>query len=198
MSRIDTADAGRDLQIISIIGVVHLLSHAYQFALAPLFPVIGAPVEQGGLGVSFTELGLLASLFFASSGLLQTPAGFLVDRIGARPVLIGGLMILSLAVFAYSIAPNYAALVVLSIVAGAGNSVFHPADYSLINGSVSPPRLGRAYSVHSIGGYVGFALAPAVMPLIEPLMGWRGAVALAGAVGIVTALAMFLWKSTRL
>lgn len=191
-----TADtvSRNDFRVIGVIGLVHLLSHAFQFALAPLFPVISLPADQGGIGVSYTELGLLASLFFASSGLCQTPAGFVVDKIGARPVLIGGLALLSVGVFAYSLAPNFGVLIALSIMAGIGNSVFHPADYSLINGAVSPARLGRAYSVHSIGGYVGFALAPAVLPLIEPALGWRGAVAVAGAIGLFVAISLIIWR----
>ncbi len=184
----------RDFQVISIIGVVHLLSHAYQFTLAPLFPVMALEPNMGGLGLSYSELGLLASLFFASSGLCQTPAGFVVDKIGPRPVLIVGLGLLSTAVFLYSVAPSYGSLIALSILAGIGNSVFHPADYSLINGAVSESRLGRAYSVHSIGGYIGFAVAPAMLPLIENLMGWRGAVAVAGVIGIIVTIFLVFWK----
>ena len=184
----------RDFQVISIIGVVHLLSHAYQFTLAPLFPVMAAEPNMGGLGLSYSELGLLASLFFASSGLCQTPAGFVVDKIGPRPVLIVGLGLLSAAVFLYSVAPSYGSLITLSILAGIGNSVFHPADYSLINGAVSESRLGRAYSVHSIGGYIGFAVAPAMLPLIENLMGWRGAVAVAGVIGIIVTIFLVFWR----
>ncbi len=184
----------RDFQVISIIGVVHLLSHAYQFTLAPLFPVMALEPNMGGLGLSYSELGLLASLFFASSGLCQTPAGFVVDKIGPRPVLIVGLGLLSAAVFLYSVAPSYGSLIALSILAGIGNSVFHPADYSLINGAVSESRLGRAYSVHSIGGYIGFAVAPAMLPLIENLMGWRGAVAVAGVIGIIVTIFLVFWK----
>ena len=184
----------RDLQVISIIGVVHLLSHAYQFTLAPLFPVMALEPNMGGLGLSYSELGLLASLFFASSGLCQTPAGFVVDKIGPRPVLIVGLGLLSAAVFLYSVAPSYGSLIALSILAGIGNSVFHPADYSLINGAVSESRLGRAYSVHSIGGYIGFAVAPAMLPLIENLIGWRGAVAVAGVIGIIVTIFLVFWR----
>ena len=184
----------RDFQVISIIGVVHLLSHAYQFTLAPLFPVMALKPNMGGLGLSYSELGLLASLFFASSGLCQTPAGFVVDKIGPRPVLIVGLGLLSAAVFLYSVAPSYGSLIALSILAGIGNSVFHPADYSLINGAVSESRLGRAYSVHSIGGYIGFAVAPAMLPLIENLMGWRGAVAVAGVIGIIVTIFLVFWR----
>lgn len=172
----------RDFRIIGTIGFAHLFSHFYQLTLAPLFLLIKAD-----FGVSNIELGALVSLFFMASAALQTPAGFLVDRIGARPVMIGGLVVLSAAVALYGLAPNYAALAALSVVAGAGNAVFHPADYSLLNQHVSPARMGRAYSVHTIGGHMGYGLAPVVVALLGVSFGWRGAVAIVGVAGLVTA-----------
>ncbi len=175
----------RDVQVIGIIGFVHLVSHFFQLALAPLFPLISRD-----LGVSNTELGLTVSLFYIASGMLQTPAGFVVDRIGARPVLLTGLGLLSAAVAAYSLAPTLAVLACIVLLAGAGNSVFHPADYSLINHSVNPKFVGRAYSVHGIGGHLGFALAPVTFATLAVWLGWRGALAAAGIAGI--AIVLFL------
>jgi len=180
----------RDFQIIGAVGIAHLFSHFYQLTLAPLFLLIKAE-----FGVSNVELGALVSVFFVASAALQTPAGFLVDRIGARPVMIGGLILLSLAVTGYSLAPNYAALVALSLLAGAGNAVFHPADYSLLNQHVSPAMMGRAYSVHTIGGHLGYGLAPVVVALLGVSFGWRGATAIAGIAGLVTAAAIIAMGS---
>lgn len=172
----------RDVRIIGAIGIAHMFSHFYQLTLAPLFPLI-----QAEFAVTSVELGALVSVFFIASAVLQTPAGFLVDRIGARPVLIGGLAMVSLAVTGYALAPSYAALVVLSLIAGAGNSVFHPADYSLLNRHISPSMIGRAYSIHTIGGHVGYALAPLVVALLGVAFGWRWAAAVAGLAGLLTA-----------
>ncbi len=180
----------RDVRIIGTIGVAHLFSHFYQLTLAPLFLLIKAEFE-----VSNVELGALISLFFIASAVLQTPAGFLVDRFGARPILIGGLALLSLAVAGYALAPNYAALVALSLIAGAGNSVFHPADYSLLNQHISPNLMGRAYSVHTIGGHLGYGLAPVVLALLGVSFGWRGAVAIVGLAGLLTAAAILAMGS---
>ncbi len=178
-----------DRQVIGVVGVAHLLSHYYQFTLAPLFALI-AP----DLGVSFTALGSMMGVMFVTSALCQTPAGFLVDRIGGRPVLFGGLFLLASATTAYAFAPNYETLIALAIVAGVGNSVFHPADYSILNARVSPDWMGRAYGVHSIGGYLGFALAPVSVTLLAGPLGWRMAVGCVGAVGIVVAVLLFLWR----
>lgn len=172
-----------DIRVMGLIGVVHAFSHFYQLALAPLFLLIGAD-----LGVSNVELGLLLTVFFVASAGFQTPAGFLADRVGARPVLIGGLALLSLCVTGYALAPNYETLLVLGFLAGTGNSVFHPADFSLLNQSVNPERIGRAYSIHSLGGHVGFALAPLVMAPLGIWAGWRNALMIVGISGVALAL----------
>lgn len=180
----------QDTQVMGVIGVAHMLSHFYQFALAPLFPLV-AP----DLGVSFLQLGTLMGVLFVTSALLQTPAGFLVDRIGGRPVLFGGLFLLSAAVTGYAFAPNFETLIVLSVIAGIGNSVFHPADYSLLNAYVSKGWIGRAYSVHAVGGYIGFALAPVSVTLLAGPLGWRNSVAAVGIAGIVIGILLFLWRA---
>jgi FSR family fosmidomycin resistance protein-like MFS transporter len=180
----------QDTQVMGVIGVAHMLSHFYQFALAPLFPLV-AP----DLGVSFLQLGTLMGVLFVTSALLQTPAGFLVDRTGGRPVLFGGLFLLSAAVTGYAFAPNFETLIVLSVIAGIGNSVFHPADYSLLNAYVSKGWIGRAYSVHAVGGYIGFALAPVSVTLLAGPLGWRNSVAAVGIAGIVIGILLFLWRA---
>ncbi len=174
-----------DAKIIGMVGVAHLFSHMYQLALPPLFPLIRAELE-----VSYTSLGLLMGFFYLVSGLMQTPAGFLVDRIGARPVLFGGLGLLAGATALFGFAPSYETMVLLAILGGLGNSVFHPADYAIMSATVSPGRMGRAFSVHTVGGHVGYAMAPVVMVTLGTALGWRGALVAAGIVGIVVVLVL--------
>lgn len=176
-----------DFQIMGAIGIVHAFSHFYQLALAPMFLLISAE-----FGVSNVGLGFLLTVFFVASAGFQTPAGFLADRIGARPVLIGGLALLSISVTGYALAPNYGTLVALGFLAGAGNSVFHPADFSLLNQTIKPKLMGRAYSVHSLGGHVGFALAPLIMAPLGLWIGWRSALLIAGLSGIALAFVVLL------
>lgn len=182
MSSADSA--ARDVKVMGLVGVAHSLSHFYQLALPPLFPFVKAE-----LGVSYAELGLLATLFYATSGLAQTPSGFLVDRFGARRVLFAGLGLLAAATAAYGLAPGYWTLVPLVMLAGLGNSVFHPADYSILTASVSQPRLGRAYGAHTIGGNLGWAAAPVSALALEAAVGWRGALIILG-LGGLAALAL--------
>lgn len=180
-------DSRKDVKLIGVISVVHLFSHFYQLTLAPVFPLI--KVE---MGLTNVELGFLIMVFFIASALFQTPAGFLVDRFGARPVLLGGLGMLSVAVTGYSFAPNYEIFLVLTFLAGMGNSVFHPADYSLMNNLVSPHMMGRAFSFHTNGGHFGFALGPAVMAVLAASIGWRDATAVVGLVGVVLTVVLVI------
>ena len=169
-----------DIKVISLIGVSHFLSHCYQLALPALFPLIHR-VE----GIGFAELGVLSSVFYLTSGLCQAPAGFLVDRIGARPVLIGGMLLITGSTTLFAFTPSYSAMLVLSFLAGLGNTVFHPADYSILNGSVSELRIGRGLSVHGFGGYVGYAATPITVFTLGSLAGWREAMLMIGIVGLV-------------
>lgn len=170
----------RDGRIIGLVGGAHMLSHFLQLALPPLFPILRAE-----LGYSYTELGLLVTVFFIASGVFQTAAGFVVDRFGARPALFAGLGLLSVATLLYGVFPNYPTLLVLSAVAGLGNAVFHPADFSILSASIDDSRMGRAFSVHSFGGFIGYGVAPLGMVLLAEAWGWREAVMLVGMIGVV-------------
>lgn len=166
-----------------MMGLVHGFSHFYQLVLPPLFPLI-----QAETGISYTRLGLLMGVFYVTSGLLQTPSGFLVDRFGARVMLRGGLTLLASAIFLFGFAQSYETMVVLAIIGGAGNAVFHPADYAFMTANVSDRRMGRAYSVHSVGGHLGYAAAPTAMLWLGTVLGWHGALIAAGLAGIVPVL----------
>lgn len=175
----------RDVRIIGLVGGAHFVSHFFQLTLPPLFPLL-----RTDFGVTYVQLGLLMSLFYASSGIGQTASGFLVDHWGARRVLPSGMALLAFAMALAGIAPSYWALVPAALLGGLGNSVFHPADYSIFNASVSPSRLGRAYGVHSICGNLGWAVAPAVGVTLSSTIGWRLALVTVGVFGIAAAVAL--------
>ena len=175
-----------DTRVISLIGLAHFFSHFYQLTLPALFPIM-LTVER----LNWAELGTLSATLFVASGILQTPSGFLVDKIGARPTLIGGIFIMSVAIMGFWWADSYPLMLLLAFVAGIGNSVFHPADFSILNGSVNPSRMGRAFSVHHFGGYFGYASAPFLMLALGTEIGWRESVLLVGSLGL--AVTILLW-----
>jgi MFS family permease len=133
------------------------------------------PWLKDAFALSYAELGLLMSVFFVVSCIAQAASGFLVDRIGARPVLFGGIGLLILAALVYSQSNGYAMLLMGAVIAGCGNGIFHPVDYTLINHKVSPPNLPYAYSMHGVTGYLGWAAAPAFMVAIAQFSDWRTA-----------------------
>ena len=170
----------KDARVIGLVGFAHALSHFFQLALPPLFPLIRAEFD-----VSWSLLGSLVGAFYVASGVAQFTAGFLVDRFGARPVLFGGLALLAGGTLVASLAPGIAWLCPVVAIMGIGNGVFHPVDFAILNANVTPKRLGHAYSAHGIGGNLGYALAPVVTFAIGSAFGWRVALAAAGVVGLV-------------
>jgi len=178
-----------DAPTIGLVSVAHGLSHFCQLIVPPLFPWI-APA----FGLSYTELGLLMTVFFVVSCIGQALAGFVVDHYGARRVLYAGMACLAVAALGLAASPNYATMMGFMALAGVGNCVFHPVDFSILNGRVSQPRLGHAYAAHGISGNLGWALAPVFVVGIAQLSSWR--VALAAVAGVVTLalLALVLWR----
>jgi len=180
MATAATAPIGREIRAIGLIGFGHFLSHFYFFGMVPLFVSIRAE-----FGISLLEIGGILTAWNIASGVLQTPMGVLVDRFGARHVLVGGLFITAAGFGLSGLTSSYWELLILFFIAGAGNSVFHPADYVILTASVDKSRQGRAYSMHSFGGSMGTAAGPAVMALLLIVTDWRTALMIGGAVGIV-------------
>ena len=184
--------ARHDLETISLIGFVHGVSHFFHLLLPPLFPWL---MDEFGLG--FTAIGMTMTVFFVVSGIGQAVAGFLVDRFGAARILGAGIACFALAGVLLHFADGYALLIAVAALAGLGNSVFHPADFTVLNRQVSTARLGHAFSIHGLSGNLGWALAPVFMTGIASLAGWRNA-ALAAAGLAVLALALLYWRRQAL
>src|SRR5688572_8697381 len=162
------AETQRDAGVIGLVGLAHGTSHFFHLLLPPLFPWL---MEDFSLG--FTDVGLLTTVFFVISGIGQVAAGFVVDRVGATRVLLFGLASLAVSGFMLWGANSYAMLFATAAVGGLGNSVFHPADFTLLNHRVTQPRLGHAFSVHGLSGNLGWAAAPVLMAAITSTAGWH-------------------------
>lgn len=174
-----------DSTVIGLIALAHFFSHLYILALPPLFPVLA---EE--LGVGAAALGLALAALNLTTILCQPPLGFLVDRIGAAPILIAGHFLMAGAIAAIGLAPGFPALVACMVAAGLGNAVYHPADYAILGARVRPERVGRAFAVHTFGGYLGFAAAPVAMVALTGAFGWRTALLLAGGAGLLVGLVL--------
>ena len=177
------AQRGGSARAVAVVSTAHFTSHFYLLLLPPLFPLL-----REVYGVGYTELGFAISVFSIVTACTQVPVGFAVDRFGARRILAAGLLLEGAAFAAIGFAPFYGALVALMAVAGLANSVYHPADYSLLNASVNPRRMGRAFSFHTSAGMLGNAVAPVTMVFLMAILDWRVALTLCGGVGIVVGL----------
>ena len=169
---------GSSAKVIGLISTGHFLSHFYLLLIPPLFPML-----RDELGVGFTELGLSITVFSVVTGLTQAPTGFLVDRLGARKILVWGMMLEAAAFVVIGLVPTYWVLIAMMGVAGLANSVYHPADYAILNASVSHQRMGRAFSIHTAAGTLGGALAPMTMVALISVAGWKTGLIVCGVAG---------------
>src|SRR5258705_3062624 len=171
-----------ETRVIVTVSAAHFVSHYYTLILAPLFAFVRADY-----GVTYTELGIALAAYNLVSGALQTPAGFLVDRIGARNVLVAGLTIGAVAFAVVGMVDSFPVLVAMFALAGVGNTVYHPADYTILSQRLSPARAAKAFSIHTFAGMPGSALAPTTLVLLQGAIGWRGAFLAAAFVGLAAA-----------
>jgi len=188
--RLPASSIRHDAEVIGLVGLAHGTSHFYHLMLPPLFPWLMKDFD-----LSYTEAGLLMTTFFVISGIGQALAGFVVDKVGSRPVLFFGIGLLALSGVILGVSNSYAMLLATAAVAGLGNSIFHPADFTLLNRRVAQPRLGHAFSVHGLSGNLGWAAAPVFMAGIATFAGWQVAGFAAAAVGAVVLAILFLRRS---
>jgi MFS family permease len=176
----------RDATVISLVGFAHGTSHFFHFVMPPLFPWL---MREFGLG--FTQVGSAMTVFFVVSGVGQALAGFVVDRFGALRVLCGGVALLATGGFVLASAHNFPTVLAAAAIAGLGNCVFHPADYTILNRRVSTSRLGHAFSVHGLTGSLGWAAAPVFVIALAEAFGWRAGAAGASCVGLASLVFLF-------
>ena len=182
----------QDAAIIGLVGMAHASSHFSHLLLPLMFPVF---IKE--FGFSYSELGLLMTVFFVVSGVGQACAGFVVDRLGARPLLFSAMAIFVLTCVSASMVTGYSGLVLVAALAGLGNATFHPVDFTILNQRVSTPRLGYAFSAHGLTGNLGWAAAPLYLATMTTAFGWRNAY-LGAAVLYALILALLVLKRDKL
>ena len=177
------AKADGSLRTLAAISTAHWVSHFHMFVLPMLFPFL-----KDRLGVGYIELGFALTVFAVTSGLTQAPIGYLADHIGARKVLLMGLALGGFALIMLGLHLTYPWLIASAVLLGLANSVYHPADYAILSAHMDEARMGRAFSVHTFAGFLGGAVAPAIVAALVAMVGGHGALIVSGAVGPLVAL----------
>ena len=178
---------GKDARVIALIATAHFVSHVHIMLLPPIF----GPVREA-FGVSYLEIGMALTAYNVVSACLQTPVGFLVDRIGPRLMLTGGLLISFVTLTVAALFPNYIVFLVAYAFLGLANTVYHPADYAILSATIDSKRIGKAFSIHTFAGYMGGGLAPALVLGFAAVWGWQGAFFFAAVLAILAAILLIV------
>jgi MFS family permease len=181
------AKTDTSLRTLAAISTAHWVSHFHLLVLPMLFPFLK---EQ--LGAGYIELGFALTVFAVVSGLTQAPMGYLADHIGARKILLMGLALGGLALIMLGLHLSYPWLIASAVLLGFANSAYHPADYAILSAHMDEARMGRAFSIHTFAGFLGGAVAPAIVAALVATTGGYGALIVAGAVGPLVALLLLV------
>jgi MFS family permease len=181
------AKTDEQLRTLAAVSTAHWVSHFHMLVLPMLFPFL-----KQQLGVGYIELGFALTVFAVTSGLTQAPIGYLADHIGARKILLMGLSLGGLALIVLGLHLSYPWLIASAVLLGLANSVYHPANYAILSAHMDEARMGRAFSIHTFAGFLGGAVAPAVVATLVATIGGYGALIVTGAVGPLVALFLLL------
>jgi MFS family permease len=186
------ADVGwlRDAKVISIVAVAHFASHVYIMLLPPILLLV-----KDHFDASYAKIAFAITLYNIMSALLQTPAGFLVDRIGARIMLTAGLLLSGVAVCVAALLPGYGYFLIGYALLGIANTVYHPADYSILSATIDGKRMGKAFSIHTFAGYLGSGVTPALVVTAVALWGWNGGFLVAAVLSFAAAVLLIVTGS---
>ncbi|WP_410764950.1 MFS transporter [Haloferax sp. DFSO60] len=174
-------------RVIGLVSGSHVVHHAYIVALAPVLGAIATEFD-----VSIAAVGLAIGVQGALITLFQLPFGYLSDTRSRTTVLALSLVLATAGITTTAFAPSYYWLLASQALLGIGIAGHHPAHYPLLAAATSESNRGRAYSLHALGGSLGFAVPYAVASGATMLgFGWRwtiGFVAVAGAAYTLVAL----------
>ena len=180
--------ADASLRTLGLVSTAHWVSHFHMLVLPMLFPFL-----KQQLGVGYIDLGFALTIFAIVSGLTQAPLGYIVDHVGARKILLAGLCLAGFALIMLGLHLSYSWLIASAVLLGLANSVYHPADYAILSAHMDEARMGRAFSIHTFAGFLGGAVAPAVVATLVTMVGGVGALIATGVVGPLVALLLVVF-----
>ena len=168
------------LVLLVVCGVINYLDRA---TLA-----VANEYIRADLGLSLGQMGLLLSAFSWSYALCQLPVGALVDKVGPRWLLGGGLVLWSLAQAAGGLASTFGWFVLARIALGIGEAPQFPAAARVVSNWFPPRSRGAPTGVYNSASPLGVALAPLCLTPLIAATSWHWAFFATGALGLVAAL----------
>ena len=145
------------------------------------------PVWATEFGLSFTQVGLLKTLYTGGMASFQVPAGILAERRGEARLLVAGTAITALGFLIAGLTGSFVALLACLVVAGLGSGCQHPLSSSLVARAYETGSRRTALGTYNFSGDLGKVAVPAAVALALPWLGWRGAVEVYGIVGLMAA-----------
>jgi MFS transporter, FSR family, fosmidomycin resistance protein len=180
--------------ILFIIGLCHLLNDTLQSVVPAMFPIL-----EKSMGLSFTQLGLIAFALNMVSSVMQPAVGWFADKRPMPYALPIGLTFSMVGILGIAIAPSFITILFSVIFIGLGSAVFHP-EGSRVSYMAAGNRRGLAQSIYQVGGNSGQALAPVITALILVPLGQFGAIwfTIVAAFAVLFLLYIARWYSSRL
>jgi MFS family permease len=148
----------RQVLICCGIGLVCFFGAYMRIPVLPLF--------AASLGAGTAQVGMINAAFMLSAGLLAIPSGLLSDRIGRRPMLLAGLLLMALSSLLIPLSSSPLVMAVIYLLFGVGLAAFTPTMMSFIADVAPHSHLGRAYSWYTTAVYVGMTFGPAAGGLL--------------------------------
>lgn len=169
-SLIGSADNQTMYSILIIIGLTHLLNDSLQAVIPAMFPIL-----EDSLGLTFTQLGLIAFTLNIVASVMQPIIGVYTDKHPKPYALPIGLMSSMFGMLGLAFAPNFGIILLSVFFIGIGSATFHP-EGSRVAHLAAGPRRGFAQSIFQVGGNAGQALAPVITALVLVPLGQFGAI----------------------
>ncbi|TCN27721.1 MFS transporter [Mesobacillus foraminis] len=156
-------------KILFILGLCHLLNDSIQSVIPAMFPIL-----EKSMGLSFTQLGMIAFSLNIVSSIMQPVIGLISDRKPMPFVLPVSLTVTLFGIMGLAFAPSFEWIILSVLLIGLGSAIFHPEGSRVVY-MAAGPRRGLAQSIYQVGGNSGQALAPLITALILVPFGQRGA-----------------------
>lgn len=181
-------------KILFIIGLVHLLNDSIQAVIPAMFPIL-----EKSMGLSFTQLGMIAFSLNIVSSILQPVIGMATDKKPRPFALPLGLTSTMFGVLGLAFASSFELVILSVLFIGLGSAVFHP-EGSRVAYMAAGSRRGLAQSIYQVGGNSGQALAPLITALILVPLGQFGAIWFTFVAAIAVALLVYIatWYTRKL